>query len=262
MRSLPFLIALIALVALASACDKDPVDWSDPAPIAQSPGATRLLVDGAGRARFVADTTTLPSVPAAPGLCATSIRSARGTSKLFVGWWSVRPDSSAVLYTASSTNGGTTWGNPAAVDTSDISSRGCDRPPPSVTAVGDDVYVAYSMSAADGTAVWFAHFMGNMLHSPVAVIYGDHLVPTALAAEGMRVAVAYEEPNGTRPRIDLALSNTQGHIFEARTMATRLDDAGTDPAVALAGNVLAVSWRTRAADDSSGARVVRIGRLP
>lgn len=256
------MFALLAIIALAAACDKPPVDWSDPVPIGQTPSATRLVVDSAGHARFIADSIRLPSVPSAPGLCATSLRSARGMTKVFVGWWSVRPDSSAVLYTAASMNGGTTWGNPAAVDTSDVSTRGCDRPPPSITAVGDDVYVAYSMSAADGTAVWFAHFMGNMLHSPVAVIYGDHLVPTALAAGGMRVALAYEEPNGQRQQIELALSNTQGHIFEAHTTATRVDDAGTDPAVALAGRTIAVSWRTHASADSAGGRVVRVGRLP
>ncbi len=258
MRSLPFVLGLVLL----GACDKPPVDWSDPVPIGQASGARRLVVDSAGHARFVADSIALPSVPNAPGLCASSIRSARGISELFVAWWSMRRDSSAVIYTAASRDGGATWGKSAPVDTSDVSTRGCDRPPPSVTAVGDDVYVAYSMSASDGTAVWFAHFMGNMLHSPVAVIYGDHLVTTALAAEGDRVALAYEEPNGTRPRIELALSNTQGHIFEAHTTATRDDDSGVDPAVALAGDAIAVSWRTPASSDTSGARVVRIGRLP
>ncbi|HVX38411.1 MAG TPA: hypothetical protein VHB25_02465 [Gemmatimonadaceae bacterium] len=258
MRSLPF---VFALAALATACEKSAIVWSDPAPIAQAPGATRLVVDSAGHARFVADSIVLPSVPAAPGLCTASVRSARGTSRLFVGWWSVRRDSSAVLYTAASTDGGTTWGNPSPVDTSDISTRGCDRPPPSLATVGDDVYVAYSIHASDGISVYFAHFMGNMLHSPVAVIYGERLVPTALAAEGMRVALAYEEPNGARQRVDLALSNTQGHIFETHTTATREDDVGTDPAVALAGRTLAVSWRARASDDSTGARVVRVGTI-
>ena len=71
------------------------------------------------------------------------------------------------------------------------------------------------MIAPEGTGVFFAHFMGS--HAPLTgcrSIYGERLVATAIAAEGDRVAVAYEEPNGTRQQVDVALSQTQGHIFE------------------------------------------------
>ena len=51
--------------------------------------------------------------------------------------------------------------------------------PPSLATVGDDVYVAYSMAAPEGTGVFFAHSMGSMLHAPVPVIYGERLVSTA-----------------------------------------------------------------------------------
>jgi hypothetical protein len=103
--------------------------------------------------------------------------------------------------------------------------------------------------------------MGSMLHSPVSVIYGERLVPTAIAAEGDRAIVAYEEPNGTREQIDIALSSTQGHIFEWHTTASRGVDAARSPAVALAGREIAVSWLMARTDDTTGNRVVRVGRI-
>jgi hypothetical protein len=131
-----------------------------------------------------------------------------------------------------------------------------------VVAVGDDLHTAYSMIAPEGTGVFFAHFMGSMLHSPVAVVYGERLVPTAIAAEGDRVAVAYEEPNGSRRQIDVAMSTTQGHLFDWHTTASRDIDAASQPDVALAGKTMAVSWVTRRESDSVATRVIRVGRLP
>jgi hypothetical protein len=126
---------------------------------------------------------------------------------------------------------------------------------------GDDLHTAYSMIAPEGTGVFFAHFMGSMLHSPVVVIYGERLVATAIAAEGDRVAVAYEEPNGSRQQVDVSVSVTQGHIFERHSVASRSIDAASAPAIALAGQHVAVSWTTRRQMDSTGTRVVRTGRL-
>jgi hypothetical protein len=174
----------------------------------------------------------------------------------------VRRDSSAVLYISASADSGHTWGTPTAVDTSDVSSAGCRRPPPSLTTVGDDVYVAYSMAAPEGTGVFFAHTMSGMVHSPVPVIYGDRLVATAIAADSQHVAVAYEEPNGTRQQIDLALSATQGHLFETHTTASRSVDNATSPLVALRDSTVAVSWLTRGVAESAASRVVRVGRVP
>jgi hypothetical protein len=92
------------------------------------------------------------------------------------------------------------------------------------------------------------------------VIYGDRLVPTAIAVEGDRVAVAYEDPNGKRRQVAVALSSSQGHIFESHVIASRDVDVATSPAVALADHRLAVSWAAQQAADS-GARVVRRGRI-
>jgi hypothetical protein len=251
----------VASLVLLAACDQPPIEWHDPVAIPDPPALSHLTTDSSGHTEFAAEVIRLVTPPKAAGLCPTSLQTAVGKAHVHAVWWSVRPDSSAVLYSATSADSGKTWGTATTVDTSDISSRGCSRPPPSLTTVGDDMHVAYSMIAPEGTGVFFAHFMGSMLHSPVAVIYGERLVATAIAAEGDRVAVAYEEPNGKRDRIDVALSLTQGHIFELHTTATRDVDVATSPSVALAGRSLAVAWVERRLDASASAHMIRAGRL-
>lgn len=258
MRALPlFLIAALCCVA----CDAPPVDWSDPAPIAESGGPSRLVVSPQGVARNAIDTAPLAVPPAARAGCASSIVGAADATSRYAVWWAARRDSSAVLYAARSGDGGRDWGAPFAVDTSDMSARGCSRPPPAAAVLGDDVYVAYAMAAPEGTGVFAAHTMGGMLHSPVAAIYGDKLVHVAIAVEGSRVAVAFEDPNGSRPRVGLALSSTQGHIFESHLTASRDVDDATDPAVALGGQWIAVSWSLKRPSDGATNRIVRVGRL-
>lgn len=249
------------LLLLFAACEQAPIDWHDPAEIPNPAPRSHLTVDSTGDARFVADSASSASLPVSVGLCTASIRTVSGTVHMHSVWWNVRSDSSAVLYEASSADSGKTWGKPAAVDTSDVSSRGCSRPPPSVTTVGDDLYVAYSMIAPEGTGVFSAHTMASMLHSPVAVIYGERLVSTAIAVDGERVAVAYEQPNGKRKQIDVALSSTQGHIFERHFTATREVDVAILPSVALAGDFLAVSWTARPFGAGASSQVVRVGHL-
>jgi hypothetical protein len=256
------MFCLVAALVLPAACDAPPIAWNDPVPIAQSAGATRLIVDpAAATAAFVVDSTRATSFPAVAGLCRSTFVVARGATRLQAAWWNVRPDSSALLYTAASPDSGNSWGAPVPVDTTDISSAGCARPSPSITTVGDDVYLAYSMIAPEGKGVFFAHSMANMIHSPVPVIYGERLVATAIAADSQRVAVAYEEPNGRRDEVDLAFSKSQGHLFEIHTPASRSIDGATAPAVAFAGPVVAVAWTTRRNDGAAPTRVVRMGRL-
>src|SRR6185503_15195095 len=217
-------LAVAVLLALTS-CDTAAITWTDPAVITSPATGARLVIDAQGSAAFVPDSQPNVTVPDAPGLCRSSLRIARGSSHVYAVWWGVRPDSSGVLYAASSADSGKTWGSPMPVDTADVSSRGCSRPPASLATSGDDLHIAYSMIASEGTGVFFAHFMGSMLHSPVSVIYGERLVATAIAAEGDRVAVAYEEPNGSRQQVDVAISTTQGHIFERHEIASREVDA-------------------------------------
>lgn len=251
----------LVVAATAAACDKPPVQWSDPVAINDMRGPARLLVDSTGRALVVSDSERSATTPPSPGLCATSLRTMPGIQHLFSAWWNVRRDSSAALLIASSADSGKTWGKALAMDTTDISSAGCSRPPPSIATVGDDLFVAYSMIAPEGKGVFFAHSMGSMVHAPVTVIYGDRLVPTAIAAEGNDVAVAYEDPNGSRQRVAVAYSVAQGHIFAWRSTASRDVDVATTPAVALSGRVLAVSWATHRSSDSAATRVVRVGRI-
>jgi hypothetical protein len=253
----------LVFLALVSACNTDPIVWGDPRAVDPPLEPSRLSIDTSGDVHFdtALDLGPTPAPPSFPGLCTRSFRTARGTTRLYAAWWSVRPDSSAVLYSASSTDGGKVWGTPIPVDTLDVSSRGCDRPPPAVATSGDDLHTAYSMTAPEGTGVFFAHFMGSMLHSPVAVIYGERLVVTAIAAEGDRVAVAYEEPNGSRQQVNVSVSLTQGHIFERHSIASRSIDAASKPAVALAGPHIGVSWITRRITDTTGTQIVRAGRL-
>ena len=258
MRAHP--LTLMFLVVLAG-CGPEPVEWRDPKPIAPAEGPSRLVVDSTGVARFVADTVRPTSAPAAPGLCGATLRSSQGRTLLFASWWSVRPDSSAVLYLARSTDGGRVWLPAQKVDTTDVSTNGCSRPAPALTTVGDDVYVAYSMIAPEGKGVFFAHSMGNMLHMPVSVIYGERLVETGIAADEHRVAVAYEEPNGSRPQIDVAMSVTQGHLFDWHATASRGIDVASSPAVALQGSELAVSWLNTQPSGGPSNRVVRVGRI-
>src|SRR5262245_65511991 len=87
------------LLVLLAACNTDPIAWNDPKAVTDAPARARLFVDAMGNARFVTD-STLPVVPPMPpSACVTSLRTARGTSRLYGAWWAVRRDSSAVLYT-------------------------------------------------------------------------------------------------------------------------------------------------------------------
>lgn len=253
-------VSLCAAALLLAGCDQPPVDWSDPVPIDQPSGPSKLVVNGSS-ARFVPDSVTSAGLPTTPGFCAKAFVTASGASRLYGAWWSVRPDSSASLVVSSSADSGRTWAPPAPVDTTDVSTNGCSRPLPSLTTVGDDVYVAYSMDAPEGRGVFFAHFMSNMLHSPVPVVYGDRLVATAIAADSNRVAVAYEQPSGKREEVDVAISNSQGHLFETHTRASRDVDNARAPMVAFNGPALAVSWLTHRELDTVMTRVVRVGRI-
>jgi len=255
MRSRLFLLLTLA----STACDAPPVDWGDPISV-PGPSNGRLTIDSAAHVKLVADSATSPTLSFS-GVCTGSVRAAMGPKQLRAVWWGLRPDSGAVLYTAASTDSGKTWGSPLKVDTADVGVHACQRAAPTIAAVGDDLHIAYSMTAAEGTGVFFAHFLGSMVHSPVAVIYGDRVVPTAIAAEGNRIAVAYEQPNGTRHQIGLALSSTQGHIFETHMTASRDIDDAISPQVALAGNVIAVSWLTPRSGDTTTTRVVRVGHI-
>jgi len=256
------IICAAALAAGVAACDEEPIEWKDPA-VLHGDTLGRLSIDSTGQSRLVTSAEPAAVVPDIPGgvLCNGSVRTVKGTAHLYAAWWAMRTDSGATLFVAGGKGSPTVWDKPLPVDTTDESSAGCNRPAPSVTVVGDDVFVAYSLHAPEGRGVFFAHTMGGMVHEPVPVVYGERVVATAIAAEGDRVVVAYEEPNGSRRRIDVAISETQGHTFDWHVPASRDVDVARKPDVALAGTRLAVSWMAEGHSDSTPSRVVRLGRL-
>jgi hypothetical protein len=257
------LVCAAALAAAVDACDQAPIDWKDPAELAGTDTLGRLTIDSNGHASVVAATAPPTAISASDvAVCPGSVRSVKGTAHVYAAWWGMRPDSAATLF-VSSVAPGADWkgAKTLAVDTTDMSKAGCDRPSPSVTVVGDDVFVAYSLHAPEGRGVFFAHTMGGMVHEPVPVVYGERVVMTAIAAQDQRVVVAYEEANGTRRRINVAISENQGHTFNWHVPASRDVDIGRAPDVALAGDHLAVSWMAAGGADSANSRVVRVGRL-
>jgi hypothetical protein len=256
------LVCAAALAALVVGCDQAPIEWKDPVELAGNDTIGRLAVDSAGHSSVAASPAPSAIPPSDAALCPGSVRSVKGTAHVYAAWWGMRKDSAATLFVSSAVPPGD-WTKPLAVDTTDVSTAGCNRPSPSVTAVGDDVFVAYSLHAPEGRGVFFAHTMGGMVHEPVPVVYGERVVPTAIAAQDQRVVVAYEEPNGSRRRIDVAISEHQGHSFGWHIAASRDVDIGRKPDIALAGDELAVSWMTAGGGgpDSAATRVIRQGRI-
>lgn len=260
-------VPTLVLSVLAWACQNPDIAWTDPMTLSSTLTDGRLVVDAKGRARLVPDTSLsiMPSID--PRLCAGSLQAVRQDDGTLVAvWWSVRNDSSADLLAAVSPDGGTSWRPAIRVDTADVSVRGCTRPPPSISASAGFVHIAYSMRGAEGVGVFYAHSMnrGQSYEPPVAILYGDHLTRTAIASDEGVVAVAYEDPNGARPQIGLAISRDWGHIFGDRMRGSTGVGVATSPEVAVANRQIAVAWMQGAsgeAENVGGTRVVRVGRL-
>ena len=262
---------LLAGIMLLPACSDDDVAWTDPLTLSAAASDGQLRVDQRGRVRLVTDTTTgvVPAVDSSA--CAASVRDARlDDGTVAATWWSVRPDSSAVLYAASSPDGGSTWSPRIRVDTADVSTAGCSRPAPAIAASEGFVHIAYSMRAPEGVGVFYAHSMNDGKHyePPVTIVYGDRLSAAAVASDKGSVAVAYEDPSGSRPQVGLAISRDWGHIFRDRTHGSTGVGAAVAPQVAISGREIAVSWLVGASGAAGGStettrptRVVRVGQL-
>jgi hypothetical protein len=105
---------------------------------------------------------------------------------------------------------------------------------------------------------------GMTFHSPVAVVYGEHIGRTAIAARGDLVAVAYEDPNSDPQRVAVAFSRTMAHTFETRELVSPPTGAARDPGIALGDGRIAATWArgaAGAATDASAPRVMRVGEL-
>ena len=242
------------LLLAAAACDTSHVRWEEPQ---AAPGDTvGAIAISADSLVFWRDSAS--HAPDDPRMCPSSLRSATDKGVEFHAWLRLRPDSTVVVM-ASRWDGasGTT---PAIVDSLDVGKFGCNRPAPSI-AVSDDgsVHVAYSLKAPEGYGVFFGHSMNRAInfHDPMIVVYGDRLSATSVASSGARVAIAYEDPSGSVRRIDMALSNTQGHTFEPREHASPDEMPATRPRIAIRDTVVALSF----AGLDSTQRAVRRGFL-
>lgn len=113
--------------------------------------------------------------------------------------------------------------------------------------LGDYVFTAYSMQANEGTGVFETHSMdgGKTFHATVPVMYGDREVAVSIAADSQFVVVAYEEPNGSRNRVAVAISRSLGHLFETQAIASTDVEPAYQPHVRVESNVLVVDWTTK-----------------
>jgi hypothetical protein len=243
------------LAVATTACDGPRVRWEQPqAAPADTVGAIALAAGNT--LRYWRDSAT--HRPSDPAMCPASLTSATQNGVEFHSWLRLRPDSTVVVM--ASRWDGTTGTTPAIVDSLDVGQFGCNRPAPSI-AISDDgsVHVAYSLKAPEGYGVFFGHSMNRAInfHEPMIVVYGDRLSATAIASHGPRVAIAYEDPSGKVRRIDVALSNTQGHTFEPREHASPDEMTATHPRIAIRDTVVALSF----AGADTTQRAVRFGYL-
>lgn len=262
---IPFVLLL--LLANGTACVPQPVAWDATTVAADSALAdsARLTLDGAGTPALVA--AWAPATwPAESDACAASRRAAQGAAgEAYASWFAVRSDSSVRLRVARSDDAGRTWLAPVTADTTDVGTTGCARPAPflAVDSINGYVHIAYFLDAREGAGLFFTHSMehGLMFHEPVPIVYGDRPSAAAVASRGDTVVVVYEDPNSRLPRLGVAVSRTQGHIFEARQPAS--DDAGEarGPRVALRGARIALAWTGSQRDGAWPRTVMRIGTL-
>jgi len=263
-----------------AACERPAVAWEEPrqstAPAGGDavPFTAGVTVTAAGDVH-PATAGDIAALPDSGGrLCSSSVRlavraraaAADGQPETYAAWWAVRPDSSALLLAARSGDGGRTWARTLAVDTLDRSGRGCARPAPAVAvdSANGFVHVAYFMEAPEGPGLFYAHLMDPRVRfEPAAVVvYGERPSAASVASHGDTVVVAYENPNGERPRVELAISYTAGHLFDRRgVLVSSPSIAAEAPSVALAGRRLAVAWLERPTPASPPVVVVRQGEL-
>ncbi len=205
------------------------------------------LAYGANGSPMLVAAWTPPAWPAEPSTCLATRRAVRAaTGEAYASWFAVRPDSSVRLRVARSDDGGLTWNAAVTADTTDVGTTGCARPAPSLAAdsINGYIHLSYFLDAREGAGLFFTHSMerGALFHEPVPIMYGDRPSASAVASRGDTVVVVYEDPNSRMPRLGLALSRTQGHIFESRIEAGDENGESTTPRVALRGGRVTLVW--------------------
>lgn len=261
-------IALALAFTLAS-CVPQPVRWDEN--VARRAGAladsVQLALDSTASdgVAFVARWTP-PSWPDEPALCAATLRATRAPGEeAYASWFAVQPDSSVLLRVARSDDGGRSWNAAVTADAMDRGRAGCARPVPYIAAdsLNGYVHLVYYLDAAEGAGLFFTHTMekGALFHEPVPIVYGDRPSMAAVASRGDTVVVAYEDPNSRMPRLGLALSRLQGHIFEHRLAASDETGEARTPLVAFRGTRLAVAWTATNRGGSTPRTVIRFGSI-
>jgi hypothetical protein len=256
----------LLVAVLAAACVPQPVVWDEEVQRAEG------VVDDSLRLGFL-DGDSLPAFrgawtppvwPVESGLCVTSLRATPALGgEAYAAWFVVRPDSSVRLRVARSDDGGRTWNPAVTADTTDVGRTGCGRPAPFIVADSLNAYVhlVYHLVAREGAGVFFTHTMerGALFHEAVPIVYGDRPSAASVASRGDTVVVVYEDPNSRFPRIGLALSLTQGHIFEHRLPASDETGEARMPRVALRGDRIAVAWTATQRGGGAPRTALRLG---
>lgn len=259
--------ALLAALASPAACVPVAVEWDEA--IVRQDGAiadsmTLTLVGDTGVA-FV-PLWTPPSWPSDSAVCGATRRAVRAPgTEAYASWFAVRPDSSVRLRVARSDDGGLTWNAPVTADSADVGRAGCDRPTPFLAAdsLNGYVHLAYFLDAREGAGLFFTHTMerGALFHEPVPIVYGDRPSLATVTSRGDTVVVAYEDPNSRSPRLGLALSRVQGHIFEHRLAASDETGEARTPRVVLRGTRLVVAWTATQRGGGRPRTAIRTGTL-
>jgi len=222
--------AIIAVLLLLTACSGEKVQWSD------------VSYSAPARPSNILVATMSPL----RGACPASVRATRAGKAILAAWWSIRDDSSGVLLVAQSSDSGKSWNAPVIADSTDQSVRGCARPAPAIAADSANgyVHVAYFAEPMRGRGIFFAHSMdsGRTFHSPVPIVFGDNPASVAVASEGDRVAVAYDDPNSGQSAVGIALSNTMGHIFKPGEPISNASERAKQPTVELSGDRIRMWW--------------------
>jgi hypothetical protein len=262
--------ALATLVALMlTACVPQPVQWAEEIARTEGPLADSLRLSFASAESDAVEFVPLwtpPTWPSEPRLCPATLRADRAPGdEAYASWFSVRDDSSVVLRVARSDDAGLTWNAAVTADSLDVGRAGCDRPVPyiSADAFNGYVHVVYYLDAREGAGLFFTHTMerGALFHEPVPIVYGDRPSLAAVASRGDTVAVVFEDPNSRLPRLGLALSRVQGHIFEHRLSASDETGEARTPRIALRGTQLVVGWTSTSRGGTMARTAIRSGTI-
>lgn len=257
------IVASVALLLAAAACDRPPVAWEPQHPVAAV--EARTATDTAAAPRAIVPPADSTGLRPCVGSVVTAA-SGRGAER-YTAWWALRPDSSALLMAAYAPDSTREWSRVFEVDTLDRSARGCDRPRPALAADRANGYAhaVYWLEAPEGPGVFYAHLMDPRarFEPPSVIVYGRSPARASVASLGDAVAVAYEDPNRSRPQVDLALSRTAGHAFEERAIDVSSGDVeARAPLVTLApGGRVTVRWTERGGPDAPEVRAERRGVL-